>query len=180
MGKISTARLDLRELTASDCSKAYVAWLADPEINQFLETRHSLQDSASVLAFIEASRARDDEILLGIFVRSEAGRHIGNIKVGPLRPYHLVADVSLFIGARDCWGKNYATEAISGASRFAFDTMGARKLSASMYAPNLGSMNAFLKAGYRKEGVRRDHYRLADARCDLIELGLLPLDLEAE
>jgi RimJ/RimL family protein N-acetyltransferase len=175
---LATARLVLRELTAADCSDAYVGWLADPEINRFLETRHSVQDAASVAAFVEGVRARDNEFLFGLFLREEDGRHIGNIKVGPIHPYHRVADISLFVGDRASWGRGYAAEAIAGLSRYAFETLGVLKLSASMYSPNQGSRHAFLKAGYREEGLRRGHYRLGDERCDVIELGLLPADLE--
>ena len=167
----------MRELEASDCSPDYVAWLAEPEINRYLETRHSVQDEQSIVAFIEAVRARDNEFLFGMFVR-DGGRHIGNIKVGPIQPYHRLADVSLFVGACDCWGMGFAAEAIAALSRYAFDELGVLKLSASMYAPNLGSKHSFLKVGYREEGLRRSHYRLGQVRSDLIELGLLPTDLE--
>lgn len=177
MSLVQTKRLDLRELKASDFSPAYAAWLADPEINQYLETRHSVQDEASIVAYIEKCRANHDEVLFGMFLRYQGRRHIGNIKVGPLRAYHLLADVSLLIGARDCWGKGLAAEAIAEASRYAFENMGVKKLSASMYAPNVGSKNAFLKVGYREEGLRRAHYRLGERRCDLVELGLIPEDL---
>ena len=174
--RIETERLVLRELAAGDVSADYVAWLNDPEVSRFLETRHSPQDAASVTAFVAAVRARDDEHLFGIFLK-DSGRHIGNIKVGPVRAHHGVADVSLLVGARDCWGKGYASEAIAALSRYAFDDLGVAKLSASMYAPNQGSLHAFLKAGYREEGRRRGHYDLDGERCDLIELGLLPEDL---
>jgi [ribosomal protein S5]-alanine N-acetyltransferase len=173
---IPSERLTLRELQASDCSPDYVAWLADPEINQYLETRHAVQDEASIVAFIEGVRARNDEFLFGMFL-NDSGRHIGNIKVGPIHKHHRMGDVSLLVGARDCWGKGYAGEAIAAISRYAFEALGVLKLSASMYAPNLGSKHAFLKVGYRQEGLRRAHYDLKGERCDLVELGLLPSDI---
>ncbi len=175
--QFQSERLILRELEASDCSADYVGWLADPEINRFLETRFSPQNEASVIAFIEGVRSRSDEFLFGMFLR-EGGRHIGNIKVGPIKPHHRLADVSLLVGARDCWGRGYAAEAIAAVSRYAFEELGVLKLSASMYAPNRGSEQAFLKVGYKDEGLRRQHYELDGDRCDLIELGLLPSDLE--
>src|SRR5437660_17403 len=133
--EISTERLVLRELQPSDCSPHYVEWLRDPDINRYLETRHSRHDEESVRGFIERVSAQSDEFLFGIFLPA-SGRHIGNIKVGPIREYHRSADISLFIGARDCWGQGLATEAIAALSRYAFDELGVAKLSASMYAPN--------------------------------------------
>jgi RimJ/RimL family protein N-acetyltransferase len=173
---IETDRLKLTELETPDVSPQYVAWLNDPDVHRYLETRLSRQDEKAVRTFVERVRARDDEFLFGIFLRDSA-RHIGNIKVGPVRPHHRLADVSLFIGARDCWGQGYAAEAIGAVSRYAFDELGVLKLSATMYAPNVASMRAFLRAGFREEGCRRDHFDLDGERCDMIELGLVPADL---
>ena len=103
---IETERLLLRQLEVADVSVEYVAWLNDPEVSRYLETRHAPQDEETVRTFVERVRSREDEVLFGIFLK-DAGRHIGNIKVGPVRPYHQLADISLFIGPRDCWGRGY-------------------------------------------------------------------------
>lgn len=173
--RVQTERFVLRELCPADCSAAYVGWLADPAINRFLETRFRDQDEASILDFIEAIAARDNEFLFGIFVAND-GTHIGNIKVGPIHPLHKLADLSLFIGARTWWGRGVAREVIAALSRYAIVTLGVQKICASMYAPNAASKQAFLRAGFRQEGCRRAHYDLDGNRCDLIELGLLPSD----
>ena len=68
-------------------------------------------------------------------------------------------------------------KAIAAVSRHALGHLGAKKLSASMYEPNQGSCKAFLKAGYKQEGLRRQHYMLDGALCDVIELGLTPEDI---
>lgn len=175
--QIQTQRLLLRELAVEDVSSAYVEWLNDPEVSRFLETRHHQQDEASVRAFVKAVAAREEEFLFGMFLREE-GRHIGNIKVGPVRAIHQSADVSLFLGDRAVWGRGLAAEAIAALSRYAFQALEIRKLSASMYAANEGSRRAFLKAGFQPEGVRRAHGDLDGTRSDIIELGLLPDDLD--
>ena len=175
--RIRADRVFLRELTPADCSAEYVAWLADPEVTQYLETRHMVHDQSRVREFVGRMAASADEFLFGIFL-VDGGRHVGNIKVGPIRREHGLADVSLLLGAREVWGHGMATEAIGAVSRHAFTSLGVSKLGASMYAPNVGSRRAFLKAGYREEGLRRAHYELDGIRCDLVELGLLPSDLE--
>jgi RimJ/RimL family protein N-acetyltransferase len=174
--RIETDRLYLRPLTDEDCSDEYVSWLNDPLVNRFLETRHVAQNMDTVREFVKRVSDRDDEHLLGMFLR-QSDRHIGNIKLGPIMKYHPVADVSLLIGARDCWGQGYATETIDALSRHAFKTWGLRKLSAGMYAANQASCRAFLKVGYQQEARRRAHYLLDDEMSDIIELGLTPQDL---
>lgn len=171
--EILTQRLRLRRLVPADVTAAYVGWLNDAEVKRFLETRRSMQDEASVRDFVAQKAASANEFLFGIFLL-DGGRHIGNIKVGPIHDHHDLADVSLLIGERDCWGKGFAAEAIAAVSRHAFDVLGVVKLSASMYAENEGSRHAFLKAGYVEEGRRRSHYELDGRRSDLVELGALP------
>ena len=168
---IETQRLYLRALTDLDCTEWYVASLNDPEVNRFLETRHVHQTRDSVRAFVTDVNARDNEFLFGIFLRAD-NRHIGNIKVGPIHPNHRVGDVSLWIGDKSCWGKGFATEAIVAVSRHSFEALGARKLSASMYEPNVGSYRAFIKAGYQDEGRRVSHYSFDSGRVDLLLTGL--------
>ncbi|NQU59157.1 MAG: GNAT family N-acetyltransferase [Rhodospirillales bacterium] len=171
--RLNSPELFLRPLTKDDASQTYVDWLNNPAINRFLETRFEVQSLESVRTFIEAINKRDDEHLFGIFL-SETGRHVGTIKVGPIKPHHRVADVSLFIGEKDCWGQGLATNAIRLITGYAFKELGLSKLSASMYAPNIGSLAAFIKAGFRKEGLRRKYLLLDGEDCDMIELGLCP------
>jgi RimJ/RimL family protein N-acetyltransferase len=47
-----------------------------------------------------------------------------------------------------------------------------------MYAGNVGSIRAYLRAGFAQEGVRRKHYILAGEPTDVIELGLCADDLK--
>lgn len=169
--RIESARLFLAPLREQDCTETYVAWLNDAEVSRFLETRHRVQTLDSVRDFVSAVNTSDNEHLFGIFLH-ERRRHIGNIKVGPVHPYHRCADMSLFVGEKDCWGSGYATEAIQALSNYAFAQLGVAKLCAGMYAPNIGSTKAFAKAGYAHEGARRSQYVFEGDRCDIVLMGL--------
>jgi ribosomal-protein-alanine N-acetyltransferase len=171
---VRTQRLVLRPLRLEDVTETYVAWLNDMEVVRYLEVRYSPQDFTAVRDYVAATIARQSEHFYGIFL-VDTLRHIGNIKVGPVHP---LADISLVLGARDCWGKGYASEAIAAMSRHAFEQLGVRKLSAGMYSSNEASRRAFLKAGYLEEGRRRSHYLLDGKPCDVIQMGLLREDLE--
>jgi ribosomal-protein-alanine N-acetyltransferase len=176
MMRADAERLYLRPLTEADCTPLYLSWLQDSNVNQFLETRHQPQTIEAIKEFVANVNARDDEHLFGICLK-DGDRHIGNIKVGPVNRHHGIAEVSLLIGARDCWGKGYATDAIRAVSRHAFQTLKVRKLGAGMYLPNQGSCRAFEKVGYHKEGHRRSHYMFNGKPCDIVEYGLLPSEL---
>lgn len=169
---VHSPRLTLRPFEIGDISEAYVGWLNDPEVVRFLETRYAKQDMKTVREYVSTMIGRANEYFYGIFLR-QTQRHIGNIKVGPVSRVHALGDISLVIGARDCWGQGYATEAIRAMSLHAFEDLGVRKLSAGMYAPNVASMRAFERAGFTQEGIRREHYLLEGEPCDVIQLALL-------
>ena len=177
MSRIDGERLFLRKLTVADVSDAYVGWMNDPETNRFLETRWTSHNRAAVEAFVADKQASTTEHLYGIFLTD--GRHIGNLKIGPVEPRHGRAPLSYFIGAKDVAGQGLATEAVKLGVRLAFERHGVRKLTAGAYDGNLASARVLEKAGFIKEGHLRGHFDFEGGRADMLEYGLLPSDLSA-
>ena len=60
-----------------------MSWLQDPAVNAYLETRWSPQSLESVRAFVSAM-AEDPANYLFAIVQNQGGRHIGNLKIGPI------------------------------------------------------------------------------------------------
>lgn len=160
----------LRSLKVSDATQDYISWLSDVKVNQYMETRHKTWSIDSVKDFIEMQNASSDQLLLGIFLRS--GKHIGNIKIGPVNFIHSLADISIFIGDLSNQGKGYSTQAILLLKNYAFNEMGVKKLRAGLYADNIASLRTFLKAGFQIEGIFKNHYVLSNGnRTDVFQLG---------
>ena len=163
--ELTTERLILKALEPSSVGQAYVDWLTDPRVNQFLETRHSQHSLASVRAFVEGINASDHSVLFGVFPRT-TGVHIGNIKLGPIDRYNRRADIGLLIGDPSEWGKGYAAEMIGAVTDYGLKTLRLNKLTAGCYAANEGSRRAFLSQGWREVGRSRDHWRIGDGWMD--------------
>ena len=159
----------LRRLTEDDASEAYVSWMNNPEINQYLESRVYTHTIESTKAFIR-SVSNDSNYLFGIFLK-DCGKHIGNVKVGGINHYHRYADIGFLIGEKEYWGKGIATEAIKLATSFAFVTLRLHKLWGGLYSPNIGSLRAFQKNGYEQEGVKKSQYLLNGIYYDDIMFG---------
>ena len=172
-----TDRLILRTLTVADATDRYLGWMRDPEATRFLESRLVDHDLGSLRDFIVSCNDSPASLLLGICLRDRA--HIGNIKLGPIDPYHQHAPIGLLIGERDMWGKGYATEAITALTAHAFREIGLQKLYAGCYASNVGSARAFRKAGWVEEGRNRAHWRRDGGRDDNIQLGITRADWSA-
>ena len=151
-------RATLRLVTLADCNERYVAWLADPEVNQYLETRFRPQPLSAIRDFVSAMLEDPASYLLAIVDRAD-GAHVGNIKLGPVNPHHSYCDVSYFIGERDRWGRGLATDAIRTATRIGFARLALHRVQAGVYSGNQGSVRALLKVGYRAEGSLREQLR---------------------
>ena len=172
MTEITGERLVLRELEPDDVGPRYAAWMNDPEITRFLETKPGSHTELSLRAYVEQVRADPSSHLFAIVLR-EDGRHIGNIKLGPVVADHGRADIGLVIGERDSWGHGYATEAIAALSAWAFACLGLEKLTAGAYDVNVGSVRAFQRAGFLIEAVLRAHGAVDGRRVDVVLLARL-------
>jgi RimJ/RimL family protein N-acetyltransferase len=135
-------------MSGADASEQYLSWMQDHSIIQYLESRFTVPDCTKDLAdFIDNINNSADSLLFGIFLL-EDGRHIGNIKLGPIVFKHLRSELGYLIGDSDCWGQGYASEAIYAVCQFAFRELGLAKVGAGVYEVNKGSSKALLKAGF--------------------------------
>lgn len=161
----------LSSLTLEDVSLNYLSWLDNPQVNQFLETRFETQSVESINDYILKSLKNSNEYLFAIRT-IESNKHIGNIKLGPINNNHKLGDISLFIGDTNFWGKGVAVEAIKTITKFAFDKLGLYKISAGAYAENTASTKAFIKAGYKEDGIRKKHFLSQGKYSDLVYVSI--------
>jgi RimJ/RimL family protein N-acetyltransferase len=165
------ARVSLRAVTEADVTADYVAWLNDPEVGEFLETRFTAHSADDVRKYVRTQNANADAVFLAIVRRADQ-RHIGNLRIGAIDRHHHTATIALVIGDKSAWRQGFGSEAIALATWHAFSTLGLRKLTARCYATNLGSIRAFEKAGWTHEGRQASQFETADGRVDGVWLGI--------
>ncbi len=171
---IETSRLLLRPLELEDVSQAYVDWLNDPRVNQFLETRHRVQTLESCVDFVAKSNDSACEHLFGVF-SGQTGKHIGNAKLGQVNHEHGRGQISLVIGEREEWGKGLGREIVQALTCYGFRDLGLERLEAGCYDSNLASLRTFLSVGYVVEGFFRSHVMAGDRRRrGCFWMGILP------
>ena len=154
--RLTGALITLRPVTLADVTSEYVAWLNDPRVNRYMETRFHCHERIDVEAFVKSMREKGNVYFLAI-VLNEDNRHVGNIKL-VVRPEHSTGEVSLFIGDKSQWGKGLGAEAIALVRDFGLDELGLAKLTAGCYADNEGSIRAFEKCGFIREAVLESEY----------------------
>ena len=162
----------LRSISLADCTECYLSWLQDPEVNKYLETRWHHQSLKTIRTFVSEMIESEDSYLFAI-VEKGTNCHVGNLKIGPIDPYHNNADISYFIGEKKRWGMGYATEAIKMGTEFGFTQLKLHRLQAGVYASNIGSKKALEKIGYRYEGSFQEALRGNHGWEDHLKFGLL-------
>ena len=176
MNKITTKRLVLRTLKKEDVTERYLRWLHDPMVNRFMETRFTKYSIDSCINYVESLNADSNNHLFGIFERTSKA-HIGNIKLGFIKPTHKCGQLGLIIGERTCWGNGFGTEAIIAVTRWGFKKIGLERIEAGCYDGNYGSLRAFVKAGYSIEGHRRKAMVMGNRRVGCFVLGIVKGDI---
>ena len=141
----------------ADATPAYLHWLNDPRVNQFLESRFERWTLAKLKAFIRVSERQGGSYLFLAIVLKDGQKHIGNVKVGPINERHHFAEVGILIGEESAWGHGYGSEVVRLVSRYCFKKMGLRKLLAGIYANNYGSLKAFKRAGFYQAARLKKH-----------------------
>ena len=157
-------------LTPEHVTDSYVSWLNAPEINSYLESRFVTHTVESTRAFVASVLASPNILFLGI-KSHQLGRHVGNIKLGPIDLHHKTGEIGILIGDKSAWGKGIATSAIEALCKIAINRLMLRKLTAGCYASNAGSRRAFEKSGFVVEGVRPAQLLLRSVPEDLVLMG---------
>jgi RimJ/RimL family protein N-acetyltransferase len=169
---LESERLLLRPIELADVTETYRCWMNDPAVMQYTESRfqtHSLEQIRQYVLSVQA----DASSRFFAIVEKASAKHIGNVKIGHIHPVHRHADVGIIIGDKACWGKGYAAESLRLVAGYARESLKLHKLMAGIYANNIGSIQAFLKAGFVQEGRFASHWFCDGEFVDGWQMGLL-------
>lgn len=167
MNTNTTDPVYLRPLTEDDFTERYLSWFTDEEFTKYLEAKNISREDA--VGHLRDGKKNNQWFIYAICER-ENGRHIGNVKIGPIQWRDSVSDLVTVIGEREVWGKGYGRIAIAQAIELAFNELNIRKLSASMVSANIGSLKAYTAAGFAEEARLKNHYmRFEEGRMVLYD-----------
>ena len=169
-------KIVLKNITLNDCTEKYVNWLNDITINEYLESRLSIQTLDSIKQFVLNIIQSSDNYMFTIIYK-ESNEHIGNIKIGPIHPIYGNAFIGYLIGENNYWGKGLASEAVYLASKFSFEVLNLHKINAGVIEPNLASIKVLEKLGFKKEAHIRDDVFIDNKYLDVIRYGVLKNEL---
>jgi RimJ/RimL family protein N-acetyltransferase len=161
----------LRPIALTHATERYVAWLNDPEVNLYLETRFRTQTMDALTDYIKAAVKNPGVAQFAIHT-SDDDTFIGNAKLSEIKERHFSAVVGYLIGDRRCWGHGIGTNAVGALCAFGFRKVGLKKIRASCYSSNAGSVALLKKVGFEQEGVQRYQVESNGGREDVYDFGL--------
>ncbi len=102
--------------------------------------------------------------------------HIGNCGLFSINQKDRSAMFGILVGEKDYWGKGYGTDATRLVLRFAFWELNLNRVELEVFDYNPRAIRAYEKAGFVREGVRRDALFREGAYHDIIVMGILRED----
>ncbi len=138
----------------SDNIKLYAKWLNDPRVRRFArwETPRRIEDFKR---WFEPTKGRVPNFVVFEIWHKKDKKLIGQCGLGWIDWINGWANVFLFIGEPEYWGKNIATEATELLVEYAFNELNLNKLQGGAAVDNIGSWSVAEKVGFKFEGIRK-------------------------
>lgn len=166
---MSTIQLELKKMDASEFNDEVMSWFRDEDLMRYYTNSKQTITREKILQHIADGEASGTSYTYGIY-DTATNKPIGTIKLGPINTTHKISDLVVLIGDRSYHGKGLAIQAIQLGNALAFEHYGLRKLFGGMFASNIQSIKAYLRAGWVVEGIRKAHYLNNGVAEDRIEV----------
>jgi len=177
---LSTDRLTIQRFGRTHLDDPnYLQWLSDKEnlVSLNLVDYQLKPVTQEKLAAYYRSFADNPHNLLFAVSTREPETFIGTATLREIGHGGLL-DLGILIGEKSVRGRGFAREVIGCLVRYAFDELKARKICSSFGDDNFAVLLAFLKNGFKIEGLQRQQMlTLEGALRNRYIVGLLPGDL---
>jgi len=165
----------LRAMGPAD-AEALWRWNHDPDVMRWMDDGYPQTLARVRTGLEERPRNAYGDVLLGIEVRGDATL-IGLVRLHGAQPENGIAELDIYLGEKEYWGKGYATDAMRTACRYGFDSMRLHKITLSVVVDNLAARRVYDKVGFVEEGRLRQVFRRDGRWYDMFTMGLLADEL---
>jgi RimJ/RimL family protein N-acetyltransferase len=169
---------DLVELRPLEPSEAEVVWRwhRDPEVMRWMDDGYAQSLTSVRKRLEERPRNAYGEVLYGIEVLAQAAL-IGLVRLRDAEPETGCAELDIYIGEKEHWGRGYATDAMRAMCRYGFEKMRLHKISLTVVTENHAAHRVYRKVGFTDEGRLRQVFRRDGRWYDMFTMGLLEGEL---
>lgn len=168
----SGPHIHLRPLERTDLIETYVGWLNDPEVTRYTETGTFPTTAQDLERFHQEVTGSKSQVILAI-IHTQSGRHIGNVKLGPIHWVYRSATFGILIGDKKFWGKGIGVEATRLMVEYGFYRLNLHRIDLGVYAEHESAVHAYEKVGFKVEGRLREDVFQGGEYKDRLWMGLL-------
>jgi RimJ/RimL family protein N-acetyltransferase len=169
----------LRPVERDDLPR-YVKWFSDPELRGYLSAHLPIGQAQEEKWFEKNLNGGDTQALAIDAQPADLGVgpwvHIGGCSFPQIDWRSSHAELGIFIGARDYWGRGYGTDAVQTLAAWGFDTLNLNRIYLRVHSDNERAIRCYEKVGFQHEGRLRQHNFHAGAYRDTLYMGLLRSD----
>ncbi|MGH3921453.1 MAG: GNAT family N-acetyltransferase [Pseudonocardiaceae bacterium] len=167
LGELVTLRL----MEPSD-AEALWRWNHDPDVMRWMDDGYA-QPLAQVKKWME-ERPRNayGDVLFGIEVRTDT-QLIGLVRLRDAESETGCAELDIYLGEKQYWGRGYATDAMRAICRYGFEKMRLHKIALRVVTEH----HVYQKVGFVDEGRLRQVFRRDGQWYDMFTMGLLEGEL---
>nr|WP_221379750.1 GNAT family protein [Actinoplanes polyasparticus] len=167
-------KVRLRALGVAD-AEALWRWNHDADVMRWMDEGYA-ETTAQVAKWLEERAANAyGDVLFG--VEEPGGTLIGLVRLHGAEPETGVADLDVYLGEKDFWGKGYGTDAVRTVCRYGFEKMRLRKITLTAVVENEPAVHIYRKVGFVEEGRLRQVFRRDGEWIDKFTMGLLANEL---
>lgn len=158
-------------------AEALWRWNHDPQVMRWMQDGHP-QSLARVSRWLGEERGRNEygDLLLGVEVQAD-DKLIGLVRLHGAEPETGIAELDIYLGEQNYWGKGYATDAVRTVCRYGFDKLRLHKITLTVVTENEPAWRVYRKVGFVQEGRLRQVFRRDGRWYDQYTMGLLEGEL---
>jgi RimJ/RimL family protein N-acetyltransferase len=172
---LSGKNISLRALEAED-ARPYHEWINDPATNQWRGVYHPISNAEALKWIEDKARSAADSLTLAI--DTAQGEFVGIIGLRGICSRSRRAEIWIYLGAKDQWGRGIGADAIGTLCRYAFEQMNLHRIWLESDPANTAAVRCYEKNGFVKEGTFKDGYFRHGSYRDTIVMGLVRTDWE--
>ena len=155
--KIITDRFFLRPLVKADASLAYLNWMKDEAVSQYISAAKNTKSIKILESYIIEKSTDKNCIFLGIFEKN-TDTHIGNIKYDPISFSRKEAVMGVLLGDPSWRGKNVFNEIFKATQNWLLEKHSIKTIILGVDASNTAAIRAYEKVGFSITSAKENDF----------------------
>lgn len=121
----------------------------------------------------------DDETRYDFLIVDKSNNVLGEVVINEIEQDSRNSNFRICLFKSSLCGNGYGTQAINLIIKFAFEVLHLHRVELEVYSFNTRAQKAYCKAGFIKEGTKRDGEFINGGYCDVIIMSILESDYKA-